>query len=1454
VRQEASYQDLAGAAILSGVKGTGDYSIYPSGRYALRWNRKTTSAVTYQQNELELVVHWVNNGTPKTWIAYSESGPPPGQPGGDDFVMEQIDEVGARTDFLKIMYQDWVSGPSYINTADNVWRWDSAIADRYKMVVWTDNAPEFSLPAGADETWNFLTYFKPTNFVDHTDLEVIGRSDDYRTPDNLSISNGGVWSDVSENTGLADDFNESEGAYLLTFDPSLGLVFDIDGAPTIRHSPFFKIRHWRSLRDPETVTLEGVPLTNDVDYKADVKPIARAHWDSCGVGCFTELAHGGLTGHADEFLADGSTNFTLNFTGTNTEHLYLGSDSKFRGLNISLTTKGVGSADLQWEYWDGTTWANLEIGFGFTDETNSLTRDGTVYWTGDPFNWAPTSVNAGPELYYVRAYLASGSYLTAPVERLIKTDILLFQFCGDITSTDQTFAFPVPTTTAVELVSFEAREGDAAVLLEWETGSEVDNVGFYLYRATSESGPYELVNPSVIPGLGSSPRGARYRYVDSGLVNGRTYFYELEDLESTGVRERHGPVSATPMMGASFETPEDAGEEAEGTSLFSGASGVPGITYGEPEQTTLKVLKRSRGQVVLELITSGFYAEPQDDGSVRLSIPGFLEDWEPTTPAIPVKGTWLEAVAGRNVRITSVQARDVQAFSLRPTSADLFEPVMLPAGTVSLARKAQKPGKAYRGSGLYPEKPARVVSIGFQGDVKKAFLELSPLRWDRSSGQLLLASRLIVTVVFKGRVAEELSLGGSRGRRHRNKDDHDERDDVIAHVVTHDDGLYGVSYEALFGNRRQGVKTKQLNLTYQGEPVAFYVEPDDRQFRRGSVLYFVSGGEELNPYGREAVYELSLAGGGLRMSRVAASPSGSAASEYYWRTIRLEENHLFQGRLITAPDIWLWDFLLAPVTKAYPFEVDDLAATTETASLKVWIQGTTDLPAEPDHHVRIYLNGMLVEDFTVEGELAWMGEVELLPGALVEGENLLEIENVGDTGAAYSRIMLNRFEVTYPSQLVADSGQLRGRFGEPGSADVTGLTGHALIVDTTGSIPRWLTEAEVVYGGLRFQAEAGHHYLVADSNAVLTPEIRQPLPLRLQSMLYGANYVVIGPESLLPASWPLLELRQSQGLTALAVPIEQIYSEFGHGESRPEAIRDFLEHAYHHWRTPPRYVVLLGDGTFDFKDYLGWGVENQVPPFPLKSKYLWTASDPAYASINGDDLLPDLAIGRLPAANLEEARVMVEKIVAYEKAGMGLGGRAVLVTDLPDAAAGDFVSHAEELAASLLSGRAVEKIHLDELGALETRDSILQAFDDGASLMSYIGHGGMQLWNHNVLRTDDVEALEYQSQQPLLLTMNCLNGYFQFPLFDSLSETLVKAEGKGAIAAFSPSGQSLDGPAHVYHRLLLAELLHADHQTLGDAILAAQAKFAETSGFPDLLSIYHLFGDPGMRFNRAKTP
>ncbi|MGH7372524.1 MAG: C25 family cysteine peptidase, partial [Candidatus Methylomirabilales bacterium] len=324
------------------------------------------------------------------------------------------------------------------------------------------------------------------------------------------------------------------------------------------------------------------------------------------------------------------------------------------------------------------------------------------------------------------------------------------------------------------------------------------------------------------------------------------------------------------------------------------------------------------------------------------------------------------------------------------------------------------------------------------------------------------------------------------------------------------------------------------------------------------------------------------------------------------------------------------------------------------------------------------------------------------------------------------------------------------------------------------------------------------------------------------------------------------ELRQSQGLVTRAVSLEEVFAQFGHGETSPLAIKEFLEYAYQFWADPsPRYVLLLGDASYDPKDHLKTGFKDWVPGFPVKTSFLWTVSDPAYAAVNGEDLLPDLALGRLPAGSVEEAQRLIQKVLAFEHGGGNFDGSAVLVADNADLA-GNFEQDAEEIANTLLARRNPRKIYYSQQGA-NSRTKIREAFDEGASLMSYVGHGSTVVWaGENIFNYQDVNTLASQPQQPLLLTLNCLNGFFHLPSLNSLSEAFLKAEGKGAIAAFSPSGLSVNDAAHRFHKALLQEILSGRHERLGDAVLAAQKTYVDSGAFPELLSIYHLFADPAL--------
>ena len=1672
IRQDSFYEDGDTATILVGAKGRGDYSIYPSGRLALRWNRTNTATVNYATEIHELVVHEAVAPL-DNWGNSSSTDDTDPNPGTDSFVLAKKDVVGVRTDFLHIISQDWSTVNGHQDTADEV-DWASSGANE-RVVLWWAETDGLSLSNGDSDSWSLLTYFKPTNFGSTPnpwqDPEVTGRRDDYRVttgcptcgPDDLASpaapTAGAGWFHASENTvGPSDFFNESEAAYTLDFDMAAGLTFDIDGGlgtPPVRYSPFFKIRQWRSFQDPETVTVEGTTLSNDVDFRADVKPVSRAHfasdltwystlqsaaatsapavgtttsvsgaisfvgarygsgasidangdtitfpaaqnfnasagtlefwyrpsyecqpapgtcdgtkhvfwhmeqvptdyfafrkttgdtlqfetrnsssgitttksvalanfgwraedwvhlrvtWDSTapvasdrlmiyvngvaptqsiaggpfnGAGLTvgpnyigtdsgggnhasgildelrvyntanapTPLAHGGLTSSANEYLASTSQNFQLAFDGVDVdrrgEYAYFGADSQFRGLNIGLSVvgTGVGAGDLVWEYWNGTTgaWDDLEAVLNFTDETDSLTKsNGTVYWEDDPANWAEYSVNGSPDLFYVRAHLVNGaSYGTPPTEALIKTDILLFQYCSDITQAAQTFSFAVPLATAVELVSFEALPLDGAVALEWKTGSELDNLGFHLYRAESEEGQYTRITTSVIPGLGSSPQGATYNYRDSGLSNGVTYYYKLEDIETTGAKEFHGPVSATPTGEVAIE---DDPEGEDGTA-GGGTSGEEElgelssrITYGDPSANELLVRHRGRKWMELTLITEGFYAIPQEDGSVLLEVPGFEDFGGPDLPDVPAYRTWQDVLAGRDVKLASVKTDGVAEFaSLRPSSSELIV-IASGDGTVQTGRrrkKRRKPSHVY-----YPESWAKLMSVGFQGAAKKALVEMAPLRWDATAEKLVLARRLVVRIAFKGKDKAELQLGKS----HREVGSHANRS-VYARIAVTGPGLYGVSYESVFGQigkTRKAIKTSSLRLSRQGEPVAFFVSPNSKKFKKKSVLYFLSDGADLNPYGHEAVYELEASQQGLHMESLNGAPVG-APTTFYWKTVEREENLLYQAAFEGEEDIWQWDWLFGPMTNGYPFEVTNLSPVAENSKLRVWLHGASDFPEDPDHHVRLYINGILVNDTWWDGETPHFVEAELGPGLLLEGENTLEIEEVGDTEAQYSMVMLDRFEVSYPSQLIDE---LDGSFTQSGLAIISGGAGH--LFDVTEAQPKRLSGVQATQDGLSFGAASAHRYLLASS--VLTPEVRPAQSTGLKKAWSRAEYLVIGPREFLDAAEPLLAHRRNEGLIAGAIATEDIFEEFGYGEATPESIKDFLSYVYHHWSEPTlRYVVLLGDGTYDFKDYLATGVASYVPVKIVETRYMWTASDPWYGAINGDDILPDVAIGRLPAASVGEVQALVQKILDYESGEADPEAPIVLITDNPDVA-GNFDADAEELASTVLKDEDLEKIYLSELGASGAQGAILSAFDQGASLMSYMGHGAIHLWaQENLLDIWQVGSLAPQSQQPLLFTMNCLNGYFHFPYFNSLSEELLKAEGKGVIAAFSPTGLSLNSPAHRFHKALLQQVVHSEHERLGDAILAGQTGYAQTGAFPELLTIYHLLGDPGLK-------
>jgi hypothetical protein len=92
-----------------------------------------------------------------------------------------------------------------------------------------------------------------------------------------------------------------------------------------------------------------------------------------------------------------------------------------------------------------------------------------------------------------------------------------------------------------------------AILVEWSTASELSTVGFNIYRSESKDGPYEKVNQALIPASTDPLGGGDYSYRDTTVTAGTTYFYQLEDVDSSGSNEKYGPIQVVAQRGGVLE-------------------------------------------------------------------------------------------------------------------------------------------------------------------------------------------------------------------------------------------------------------------------------------------------------------------------------------------------------------------------------------------------------------------------------------------------------------------------------------------------------------------------------------------------------------------------------------------------------------------------------------------------------------------------------------------------------------------------------------------------------------------------------------------------------------------------------------------------------------------------------------------------------------------------------------
>jgi len=899
------------------------------------------------------------------------------------------------------------------------------------------------------------------------------------------------------------------------------------------------------------------------------------------------------------------------------------------------------------------------------------------------------------------------------------------------------FGFREPTPTLVTLSGFSAYNDGGKVAVQWSTSSEMDTVGFYLYRLDESTGKYRQINRDLLPGLITSQQGGTYSLIDRGASLKDRNTYVLVEVEGKGARNAYGPFTIMAGGGDAVESRYSSGPASPAKFLNDRSDRTPG-----------RPVTSSSGRITRYTDSDGTIVITNGKGSGRASRP---------------QGNLAADEVSDYVR----KAGDVSAVT---------------AARIDTRKEAEVKARY-----LIKERQGRMVklSVGKEGLYYVDAAEISAL------------------------------MGLSQNQA------------------------------------KQMIQTARLALSSQGKTVAYVPTEND------SGIFFYGQGIDSR-YTKENVYWL-YRGRGLQMGSLEGdgpAPSGYSA---FTESMHFEQDNVAAPSLANGPDsdYWFWDYVISgnPSMGAKTFSLQTYGVANEStqAVITVRLHGLTDTGVAAEHHAVISLNG------TPIGEDRWQGAAErdvrlsFSQGLLYDGTNMIEVKGLLDTGAPYSIFYVDSFDLTYKRLYEAVGNALVFRGESPvfttSPVTITGFTDPGIFVFDITDPDRPIVNLATTLSGpagnfsVSFIASAGARYLATTSNAASTDlKALADLPSKLASRNNAADYIVITSPELAAAAGELARYREGQGLKTMVVDLEDIMDEFNYGIHSPQAINDFLIYAYYNWEKAPRYVVLVGEGTYDYKNALGIG-DNIVPTLMTATPQVISASDTLFGDVDGDHV-PDIAIGRLSVLTAAELKDVLSKIIAYENAA---DNRIIMLADNPDEG-GDFPAGSDELASLIPGIFATSKIYLSQHTLADTRSLLMNGLNTGAGLLNYIGHSGLDRFaQEGLLMTADVAHMTNAARYPLVTAFTCAVGQFSIPGYDSMSEALLVKKDAGAVAIWSATGYTFDSLSKVLGRQFFNYLFAPGVKRLGDVVLKAMraAAFENIPGY--VLDIYNLQGDPALK-------
>lgn len=370
-------------------------------------------------------------------------------------------------------------------------------------------------------------------------------------------------------------------------------------------------------------------------------------------------------------------------------------------------------------------------------------------------------------------------------------------------------------------------------------------------------------------------------------------------------------------------------------------------------------------------------------------------------------------------------------------------------------------------------------------------------------------------------------------------------------------------------------------------------------------------------------------------------------------------------------------------------------------------------------------------------------------------------------------------------------------------------------------------------------------YYVCPLKNIKEPSV-QPVTFLTSAPSEGGEALVIADTAVFPSVGRYAAYRSSRGTPCRVVALSRIMDTFGYGVNDPGAIRRFVGHLYHHG-SRPRSVMLVGDGSFDPLGFAGTEVD-RLPAVMGPGGFERGTHDGWFGSVDGDDVLPDLPVGRLPADSDVELQLIIEKIKDYEAdLGTSWKRRAFWATDARDRA-GDFRATALSLQETDPGWVSNDSIHIDEVGSTVVSKQLQQAFGGQYGHIIYIGHGyssGLGFHDGKHLFGRDNSGALTNQRHPIVTALSCSAGIFHLPGEQTFGEALL-FQPHGAVAVMAaPSRMGLT-MSKIMGETMMREGSGGNVRTLGEVLLAAKQSLFFRGSSAASVQQFGLLGDPNL--------